>query len=155
MGETVILFALIIVLFLITVCSIIAIVRLRKKTSGASSESLDAGFDICISELNKMGNLIKSDVDAKYKEILFLYSLIEDKHKQVEALVVELEDRAKQPPAAIDIKEESVKGSIRPHLPDHVQVLKMSEQGIGIADIAKELGIGQGEVRLILSIASA
>ena len=160
MGETVLLVVLIVVLFLITVISIYAMVKLRRKTSGTSSESLDAGFDICIRELNKMGSLIKSDIDARYKEILFLYSLIEDKHKQIESLVSkdsieELQEEKYIEPTsetATDLYDEvDISRSL---LFDHKAIIQMNEQGYGIADIAKELGIGQGEVRLILNISN-
>ena len=38
--------------------------------------------------------------------------------------------------------------------PKHKQVWEMHEQGVSTPDIAKELGIGQGEVRLILELAA-
>ena len=176
---------LIVVLFLTTVCSVFAMVKLRKKMSSASEENLDAGFDICINELNKMGSLIKSDLDARYKEILFLYDLIEDRHRQIEALVnqrrasfeaVVEEARAKEVvPAyeelynfedfveqkfpesnelATSMRNETQGDHTRASLPDRKVILEMSERGQGIADIAKELGIGQGEVKLILNIAN-
>ena len=183
MGETILLVVLIVVLFLITVSSVIAMVKLRRKTNSASTESIDAGFDICISELNKMGSLIKSDIDAKYKEILFLYDLIEDKHKQIEALVNQAREDFEFAVKEISIKEvmptnegfDDFVGLKAQNLPkptgelprfaqhesdlactikpDHKVILQMSERGLEVADIAKELGIGQGEVKLILNIA--
>ena len=188
MGEVVLIVTLIVVLFLTTVISVLAMVKLRRKTDIANDENLDAGFEICINELNKMGSLIKSDIDAKYKEILFLYNLIEDKHKQIEALVAKDKTRAsfddavketeamKVMPAyeelygfedfveqkyslpeyepAAYVQNESEIVSTRSYIPDHKVILRMSEQGLGVADIAKELGIGQGEVKLILNIAN-
>ena len=181
MIETVLLVVLIVVLFLTTVVSVIAMVRLRRKADTASGESLDAGFEICISELNKLGNLIKSDLDAKYKEILFLYDLIEDKHKQIDALVKNMRKSFDDVVEEAEVKEvmpayeelynfeEFVPQRIpepynepaqiepehpRSFVPDHKAILQMSEQGLAVADIAKELGIGQGEVKLILNIAN-
>ena len=189
MVETVLLVVLIVVLFLTTVLSVFAMVKLRKKTSSESAENLDAGFDICISELNKMGSLIKSDLDARYKEILFLYNLIEDRHKQIESIVNktrarfesfedtvdEIEGREVMPAyeelydfgefvdqkftkpytdPAESAQNVSESESYRSYIPDHKVILQMSEQGLGIADIARELGIGQGEVKLILNIAN-
>ena len=187
MVETVLLVVLIVVLFLTTVCSVFAMVRLRRKMNSQGEESLDAGFDICINELNKMGSLIKSDLDEKYKEILFLYNLIEDRHKQIESLVskgrtrVSFEDavdeieanvvmpayeelydfedfveRKSSKPYSEPVKpmqNESEGDYMRSSIPDHKVILQMSEQGLSIADIAKDLGIGQGEVKLILNIA--
>ena len=172
--------ALIVVLFLITAISVFAMAKMRSKMKSASEESLDASFDICISELNKMGSLIKSELDAKYKEILFLYELIEDRHKQIEGLVTKNEIRANfedvaeesedvapfyeevygieefgepvyEPEAPAQI--ESQDDYSRSYIPDHKVILEMSDRGMQISDIAKELGIGQGEVKLILKIA--
>ena len=160
MGETVLLIVLIVVLFLITVISIYAMVKLRRKASDISDESLDAGFEICIRELNKMGSLIKSDLDARYKEILFLYNLIEDKHKQIEMLlskdsIEELQEEKHIEPISETAAELYDEADVsRSLLFDHKVIIQMSEQGYGVADIAKELGIGQGEVRLILNIAN-
>ena len=158
MTETLLLVLLIVVLFLTTVISVIAMVRLRKRMDNRAAESLDAGFEVCIGELNKMGSLIKSDIDAKYKEILFLYNLMEDKHKQIEALVSKNDARLSFNEA---IKEVLPSASARsendpPRVlsPNHKTILQMNEQGQGVADIARELGIGQGEVKLILSIAN-
>ena len=186
MTETVLIVVLIVVLFLTTVISIHAMAKLRRKTNSESADSLDAGFEICINELNKMGSLIKSDLDAKYKEILFLYNLIEEKHKQIESLVSKNNTRASFDEAAREVDAEEVMPAYeelygfddfveqvvaepniepvsyvqsesdvpRSYIPDHKVILRMSEQGLSIADIARELGIGQGEVKLILNIAS-
>lgn len=162
MTETLLLVVLIVVLFLITVISVVAMVRLRKKARIVNSENLDAGFEICINELNKLGSLIKSDLDAKYKEILFLYDLIEDKHKQIEVLVSKKDYEEPEPLKFLEPTDEMAVTSYNetesdyPRLikPDHKIILQKSEQGLGVADIAKELGIGQGEVKLILNIAS-
>ena len=158
MTETVLLVVLIVVLFLITAISVIAMMKLRKRSDSASAENLDAGFEVCISELNKMGSLIKSDIDAKYKEILFLYNLMEDKHKQIEALVLKNDALAgfdnvikETLPAAPPQGESDFPRAL---LPNHKIIIQMSERGQSVADIARELGIGQGEVKLILSIAS-
>ena len=161
MGETILLVVLIVVLFLITISSVIAMVKLRGKTNSVNTERIDAGFDICISELNKMGSLIKSDIDSKYKEILFLYDLIEDKHKQIEALVNQTSTRqvifepiVEQQPEPFAPEPFVVESDIpRPIKPNHKAIIQMNERGFSVADIAKELGIGQGEVQLILSIA--
>ena len=186
MSETVLIVVLIVVLFFTTVISLLAMVKLRRITKSESAENLDAGFEICINELNKIGNLIKSDLDAKYKEILFLYNLMEEKHKQIEALVSKSKTRDSFNEVAreVDAKEvmpayeelydfdEFVEQDFpepdsepispvqndsdvsRAFIPDHKVILSMSERGLGIADIARELGIGQGEVKLILNIAS-
>ena len=158
MTETVLLVLLIVVLFLVTVISIIAVVKLRRKIDGLSAENLDKSFEVCIGELNKMGNIIKSDIDAKYKEILFLYNLMDDKHKQIEALVSKnnnltvFDDMIKDVLPAATLRDESEPP--RPLSPTHKVILQMSERGQSVADIARELGIGQGEVKLILNISN-
>ena len=185
MTETVLLIVLIVVLFLTTVISVLAMVKLRRRTKNWNEDKLDAGFDLCISELNKMGSLIKSDLDAKYKEVLFLYNLMEEKHKQVEALVSKSRTIASFDEAAMKVDDKEVMPAYkelydfdgytepgitepgnepiapaqsesdvpRSYMPHHQVILRMSERGLGIADIARELGIGQGEVKLILNIA--
>ena len=51
------------------------------------------------------------------------------------------------------MQNESEGDYARSSIPDHKVILQMSEKGLNVADIAKDLGIGQGEVKLILNIA--
>lgn len=199
MNSDVFLMVMVAVLFVITVVSLVASFKLRKKQvstvtsvpEGADAEKkLDATFETCIGEINKMGTTIRSELDAKYKEILFLYSLIDEKQKEVKELLEKSEKsllRADMEKAAgealLEVEPENPrfllvgekewgKGSVpfdmaavketkkpkqAPRFINeaHKNIWDMYENGKEVTDIAKELGIGQGEVKLILNIAAS
>ena len=170
---------------------IVAVVLLRRKISGKGRlDELDKSFDAAIAELDKMGNLIRRELDAKHKEIVFLCDLAQDRHKEISeagetaklllerlaevaaeqkrgAEIVSAQgfsgaapeatvDRAKLSQSHASDVTEIPSGSEffrRTSNPVHRRVLELFEAGRETAFIAKELGMGQGEVALILNLA--
>lgn len=190
MAVTILLVVLIVGFLAITIFAVTAmiIVRRREQTREKSDEiaktieDLDKTLDSALSELNKMGELIRTDIDEKYKAILFLYELIESKQKEIEEqadaeTVAHLTEKAKLRLIDFTIADEpkpentsSPEGSSNTAIPEtppasaekkrpvfinpkHKQIWEMRETGQNISDIAKELGMGQGEVKLILDLA--
>lgn len=194
MDTTVILVALIIGFTAIAVFSLTAmlIVRSREKKYedvkdvSKAIEELDAALDAAVTEINKLGALVKSEVDEKYKLVLFLYDLVEGKQKKIEESVdgevisemfakyIEAhgtklrlmteppkspEKTKKIEPDETESKPETIlKVTPKPQKPlefsnpKHKQIWQMRENGQNVPEIAKELGMGQGEVKLILDL---
>ena len=140
---------------------------------------LDKSLDAAISEINKMGSLVQKDITDKHNEILFLYNLILDKQKEIENVkdgdiiseMVEqylqthsaqlqlLTDENKNITAPEIVEAEEVeevkKARKRPVFtnPKHEEIWNRRELGQTNAEIAKDMNIGQGEVKLILDLA--
>ena len=106
------------------------------KTLNASVEEADNAAE----ELHKLTGSVMQELDNKYQELLFLYNLIDEKKKE---LYVHYRDTGAKP-------EPKQKKSLK-H-PKHQEINKMKNDGMAVSDIAKKLGMGQGEVNLILEL---
>ena len=217
MSNDLFIIILIAVLFLITVVSLAASFMLRKKKGDrvdheppihVTDKTLDVSFEACVTEINKLGTLVRSELDAKYKELLFLYGLIDEKIKEVNGLIEQSEKLiskassavsadeppATAPPAFLFVDEDEWEQGDTHHFPPEVEAVPKNEmvfpvkmdsphvmareyrktkktprfineahkkiwvlyeEGKEVPEIAKELGIGQGEVTLILNIAAS
>jgi transcription initiation factor IIE alpha subunit len=97
--------------------------------------------DHTIEEINNTATQILEELEDKHQELLFLYNMIEDRKKDEFGSVSELTangDRLK--------RSEHFKN------PKLNKIRALYDQGMTEEEIAKTLGIGQGEVKLILSI---
>jgi len=141
---------------------------------------LDKSLDAAIIEINKMGSLVQKDITDKHNEILFLYNLILDKQKEIEhvkdgEIISEMVEQYLQTHSAqlqllaeenatinstpeinnVEEVEEVKKERKRPVFtnPKHEEIWNRRELGQSNAEIAKDMNIGQGEVKLILDLA--
>ena len=115
----------------------------------AIDSSIDEA-DSAINELTGVSKNILSDIDNKYQELLYLYNLIDEKKKELKKEVVEAgstKTRAFRQPQVTDNTERAAFSN--PKLTD---ILEMQKNGKNIAEIAKTLNMGQGEVSLILGL---
>ncbi|MDR1913030.1 MAG: hypothetical protein LBQ68_00905 [Clostridiales bacterium] len=92
--------------------------------------------DQAIDELNKLARNIFDEIEEKHQELLFLYSMLES-HKKDDTV----SEHKESPP-----KKETYKN------PKLGKIRSLFDQGMSEDEIAKTLGIGQGEVKLILSL---
>ncbi|WP_058485181.1 DUF6115 domain-containing protein [Defluviitalea phaphyphila] len=136
--------------------------------------------DKMLQELNEFSSYLKSDVEKKYKELLFLYQLIDEKEKNISNLyylenqkVVSDVDKIEeniQEDIEEDIKknkdniETNLEKNNKENMGENTQesmilnnknydnIIKLYKRGVNPTDIAKELDIGKGEVELVLSL---
>jgi len=108
-------------------------------------------IDKTIDEFDKVSGEVLTQLDEKYNELLFLYSLIDDKKTEVAKQRDAEPQIAKKLSEFAELSQTSTVGK-RFKNAKHDEVKKLIEQGISVADAAKELGIGQGEVKLILEL---
>ena len=138
--------------------------------------------DNTLSNINSVSSLIISEIDMKYKELLFLYQMLEERkkelldhsHEQAEQNVHagewqdyeydseesdagfgRNEERTPNYKSDLEIMEIGRKmDEVRrfPKLQNQNAILELHSKGRDITDIAKELAIGKGEVRLILGL---
>ena len=197
MNETVILVSLIVGFFAITIFALVAllVVRRREQTRQDSKgiddaiARMDSALDSALVEINKIGTLVKKEIDEKYQAILFLYDLVDNKKKEIEAIdpseidttvlaqylenhvselkLVPKDDVVNEGINPIDVllnrdtddsdfdTLEDDFELLRPRFSNakHAKIWNMRQQGKNISEIAKELGMGKGEVKLILDLA--
>ncbi|MCL2618262.1 MAG: hypothetical protein FWD98_04310 [Defluviitaleaceae bacterium] len=130
-------------------------------------------IDKTMDELHDTSKHIFEEMENKYKDLLLLYSLIEDKKKELagiystkptdykpgETLAASAEEPAaapKQAAAAPEQAEETAAADEAPanalSSPNIRKVRQMQEEGLSLEDTAKKLGIGKGEVKLMLDL---
>lgn len=207
MNITAILITLIVGFVVVTVFSLMALLFVRRRERERERkyaiedsarifkaiEDLDVALDSALTELNKMGALVKEDIDEKYKSMLFLYNLVEDKQKEIaattdgDAISKMMERQLETYGTKLRLIAENAARSVAPRMleiplppldelpakpapparpvvpkekprpkftnPKHMKIWEMRENGRDVASIAKELGMGQGEVKLILDLA--
>jgi len=97
--------------------------------------------DQTMEEINKTAKAIFEELEEKHQELLFLYNMIEERKNEETGSAPEIIFSEPRPKRADNIKNPKL-GKIR----------ALYDQGMTEEEIAKTLGIGQGEVKLILSI---
>jgi len=106
------------------------------RTLNASVEEADNAAE----ELHKLTDSAMKELDNKYQELLFLYNLIDEKKKELYTIYKETGARP----------EPRVKKPLK-H-PKHQEIKNLLGEGLAVNEIAKKLGMGQGEVSLILEL---
>jgi hypothetical protein len=107
-----------------------------------------------ILELNEYGEYLKTELDAKHKELLFLYQMINEKEKEIRS-TDSTPEKPQEPEGhqdmhlnAISQKEVEVYKDIH----YNKKILDMSIAGYSNQEIAKRLNIGTGQVELVLNL---
>ena len=113
--------------------------------------ALDASIQEADSQMEEMEKLAASvfeELEGKYQELLFLYGLIDEKKKEASALYAQ-----KVVPLPVGaVRAEEKRERILLNSPNAKKILDMRDQGMDVMQIAKKLGMGQGEVKLILEL---
>lgn len=115
-------------------------------------KALDASIseaDSAAEELDKMAKSVFEEFDGKYQELLFLYTLIEEKKQETS------QGYRKKPIEPTSKTDILVDEGFRIQNPKYNQINEMQQQGQTVAEIAKHLNMGQGEVKLILELGKA
>lgn len=144
---------------------IIGLVFIKEKNQGEHSSNKNENFekelesqineaDKMLQELNHFSSYIKEELDNKYKELLFVYQLIDEKGKELSndkiQLVSEKNDKnsSDKDNNAHDLEALQILNN-----KNYDQIIKLYKEGNDISSIAKKLNIGKGEVQLILGLA--
>ncbi|MCL2874106.1 MAG: hypothetical protein FWE29_04155 [Defluviitaleaceae bacterium] len=114
---------------------------------GNKTEEIDKTID----EFDKVSGEVLTQLDEKYNELLFLYSLIDDKKSEMAGLSEREPQITKKLSEFQELSQGTSDGKKFKNV-KHDEVKRLIEQGISVADTAKTLNIGQGEVRLILEL---
>lgn len=98
-----------------------------------------------IIELNDYSEFIKSEMEGKHKELLFLYHLTNEKSKSINEeseVIIKHDDNVK----IKDIEKINEREDI------NKRILELANEGYDVREIARVLNIGQGEVKLVLNL---
>ena len=105
-------------------------------------------------ELNKIAGNALSELDNKYRELLFLYNLIEEKKQELYSLnkdkSVKRAEKSNPPPKGDYLFARQQVTTL--NHPRRQEIMNLQNEGASIAEIAKKLSMGQGEVKLILEL---
>lgn len=102
--------------------------------------------DSAMLELDKMSKTIFEELDTKYQELLFLYTLIDEKKKEVAEIYSTQKLPQKEIVTSVDKDSNTYKN------PKLHEINNLLNEGLSISEIAKELNMGQGEVKLIIGL---
>lgn len=110
-----------------------------------------ADADNVIGELSDISSSVFKELDDKYQELLFLYNLVDEKKKELLGTGVKDElmrtDNAKG--INILVNDTVVPAYKNPKLK---KITELERSGMSVGEIAKELGMGKGEVSLIMEL---
>ena len=142
-------------------------------------ERLEASIeeaDNAMEEISKLSQSIFDEMTEKYKELLYLYSALENKKSVSEPVVdkaalkmpeqsfansnfrhTEEEQRASpiiqtKTTTAVDMPENSFMDMFNSENPKHQEIRALHQKGHSVADIAKQLNLGQSEVSLVVQL---
>ena len=106
-------------------------------------------IDKALEEFHSAANAAITELDEKYQEMLFLFSLIDDKKKEVLDICKTEPKAALKPEAAVKPRSAVDRRSSHPRRKD---ILNLSKQGLSVTEIAQELNVGHDMVSLILEM---
>lgn len=136
-----------------------AIVKVDDNLSLISNEKIMA--------VSEFGEQILEKIHQNHSEVVFLYNMLNEKEKELKELVVEVnqgkakwkEEEVKtvldigeriQDDNMVTMEEMNVLGDVEANR--NQMILDFHKQGKTILDISKQLGIGQGEVKLVIDL---
>jgi hypothetical protein len=126
----------------------------RRKAEDDAIKTLNASIgeaDETMAEMQKMSKSLLKEIEDKHEELLFLFSLIEEKKIDSEEDASEpapsiIEEEAPPTPPETPNRKSSYKN------PKLGKIRDLYDKGLSEEEIARALGIGQGEVKLILNL---
>ena len=151
------------------------------ETSEITKRELEKVKNEKIMAISQYSDTVLESMNKSHNEIMFLYSMLNDKHKDLTDLAVQLQEFSsnmkkteneilgKLAEAASEIENnvensieinesEVLKASVSANIMQdenqnhNMQILSLHAQGASDVEIAKQLGLGLGEVKLVLGL---
>lgn len=143
------------------------------EASGKVERALDKQANEKIMQIGEYSDTVLDNMNKTHNEIMFLYSMLNDKHTELTELAGELTKQKgrleeglgetaamsekaepeqelvaeKQTAEPVEQPEESEDGGNH-----NERILELYKEGKSFVDIARELGLGQGEVKLVIEL---
>ncbi len=145
-------------------------------------DDIEAKFSEIVNEktlaLGDYAVTVNEEIEKNHNEVTFLYSMLSDKHKEIMTSVEMIDQYKKDINQIVNTKEELVNikqskedeqlqeaineidENIMEEEPEEVKtvdgskdiILEMHKSGLSILEIAKHLGLGVGEVKLVVDL---
>ena len=152
-GFLIIAFAAVLIGVAVVIAALVSIGRNKDEGAGFNDAALKTiedsikEADEAAEELNRLAGSVLEELEKKYQEVLFLYNLIDEK-KQELAAQYKNQGMARPHAAPADFAKRE---KLINH-PKKQEILELHNRHTPVADIAKALNIGQGEVSLVLGL---
>lgn len=108
--------------------------------------------DNAIEEINKLSRNVLDEINIKYQELLYLYSLIDEKERELSSTYKNIDVSIQNTTDSKPAKPRNVASVVNANNPKHKEILELKNNGLNISEIAKKLNLGQGEVTLVLEL---
>ena len=105
--------------------------------------------------IGEYSDTVMEKMNQTHNEIMFLYSMLNDKHTELTKLAGQIGEMSAEIGESLEEAKESVVKEMeeQPEQTNHNEkILALYSQGKSYVEIAKELGLGQGEVRLVVGL---
>ena len=153
---------------ILCVVSFIIIKSMKKQTNQNKTDYSDEEHIVYeeirhkIFELNEYGEFLKSELDGKHKELLFLYQMVSEKERAIQKKSSENKEDGITNEVMTEGVNESETISKNEITANEIQefkeiqynkkILDLSLEGYSNQEIAKRLNIGTGQVELVLNL---
>lgn len=150
--------------------------QMKKKIDELITESSDDIINKTENQLSKVSNekimavseysdQVLEKINKNHEEVVFLYQMLNDKEKELKTVVKELNSNQLNNQAVTHDIEETMNASSKngqkaifdqdteDNINNHnVQIINEYKKGKSIVEISKSLGLGQGEVKLVVDL---
>ena len=143
-----------------------------------TERSLERVSNEKIMAVNEYSDTVLEDINKNHQEVMFLYDMLNDKHENIKSTVSKIEQTVKEAEAAggqfsvqgtsaeeneeADMAEETPEESQKEDISfidgssekenQNERILELHNAGKSNVEIAKELGLGVGEVKLVIDL---
>lgn len=146
--------------------------------AGKTERELEKLSNEKIMAVHDYSNTVLDEINKNHNEVMFLYSMLDDKDKEIRNTVKEIQDTVKSvrrleekreeaEVRALEVKEQTEPEQARE--PEQIfqkqekeaeealknnneKILKLHQEGKSNLEIARELGLGTGEVKLVIDL---
>jgi len=132
-----------------------------------------------IMAVSEYSDTVLKEIHRNHEEVMFLYDMLNDKHKNLKNTVTEVNKTVKEVKEAketvsgnsfktlttdtVVVKEENIIQNVIPEAAEKTQdseeennrndeILLLHKQGVSTVEIAQKLGLGVGEVKLVIDL---
>ena len=162
------------------ICLIIAVENIWENMTDTIADRTERELEKLSNEkimsVHDYSNTVLEEINKSHNEIMFLYSMLDDKDKELKNTVREVQSAVKAvrrlesvEAEEADQPEEADTSDVRPEelsmlleaVPDEPEeevknnndrILKLHQEGKTNLEIARELGLGLGEVKLVIDL---
>lgn len=114
-----------------------------------------------IMAVSEYSDQIIEKISRNHEEVVFLYNMLDHKEKEIKKMNLKVnelnipstsqEEAGQQAQEIKNIQRDKKADSTNISI-NNAEILKLDKEGKSVVDIAKQLGIGQGEVKLVIDL---